>query len=82
MRRVCVCSDYMQMCYKIVFIEAFSAKAREHKRKKEKEQRQTRHKEERRQKKEEKKEEKKKRKKREKISSHKISLLFNLLSSR
>lgn len=79
MRRVCVCSDYMQMCYKIVF-EAFSAKAREHKRKKEKEQRQTRHKEERRQK-EEKKEEKK-REKNERKLVHKISLLFNLLSSR
>ena len=82
MRRVCiVCSDYMQMCYKIVFIEPFSAKAHdEHKRKKEKEQRQTRHKEERRQK-EEKKEEKK-REKNERKLVHKISLLFNLLSSR
>ena len=82
MRRVCVCSDYMQMCYKIVFIEPFSAKAHdEHKRKKEKEQRQTRHKEERRQKKEEKKEEKKKRKKREKISSQNLSSLQSSLFS-
>ena len=67
-----MCSDYMQMCYKIVF-EAFSAKARAQK-KKEKEQRQTRHKEERRQK------EEKKREKNERKLVHTKALFSSIFS--
>ena len=69
----------MQMCYKIVF-EAFSAKAPSTKERKKKnnDKRDTK-------KKEDKKKRKKKKKRREKNERklvHKISLLFNLLSSR